>query len=96
MCPGVPHKRVLRPVRGGRVQMVPASAMGLVRRHTDARRASAAAKRGAAILAWSVLFKPAALVADYTQKPTPGTALSVMPPFHRPRAAVVTTDPLVL
>ena len=35
-------------------------------------------------------------LADYTQKPTPGTALSAMPLFHRPCAAAVTADPLVL
>ena len=35
-------------------------------------------------------------MADYTQKPTPGTALSAMPLFHRPCAAAVTADPLVL
>ena len=35
-------------------------------------------------------------LADYTKKPTPGTALSAMPLFHRPCAAAVTADPLVL
>ena len=55
-----------------------------------------AAARAAANAAKEAALATQKTQADYTQKPTPGTALSAMPPFHRPRAAVVTTDPLAL